>query len=257
MTARHVLAVAAALLLSAAPGFTRQPLAQPQFAQQPLRSGPIVQTPLPEPTFFEEQTDTVFSVIRSGFRYALGSLSGFVTPPLALDVAKRTRSEDPYDFISMMEVAGYKLKEVESTVSLIPSVNFTFGIARELSDADREWLALQLERHAKRRWGIFASAERAIIQTLLDAQELGGYQVEKLDIDVFPWPRIKFTIAPNDSPMSLESTRILRAIEQAGGNVKASVQVTPPRANDGSMPQAAPRAGVQRAPVAPAAPTTR
>lgn len=206
----------------------------------------MVQTPLPEPSFIEEQAGSFFSAVRDGFRWVLGSAANLVTPPTALDVARRTRQSDPYDFIAMMDIAGYKLKEVESSVALIPAIGFTFGIARELSDADREWLAIQLDRHERRRTGLFAMAERAIIQTLLDAQELGGYQVEKVEVGVFPWPSVKFFITPTDTPMSDEGGRLMRAIDQVNQMVKAGAKVEPSKPSDGSTPAAAPRIGVQR-----------
>ncbi len=236
---------AAAALLIASMSMAALPAAaqQPQQAQTPpLRSSPMVQTPLPEPSMFEEHADTVFSAVRGAIRWVFGGLGSLVTPPMALDVARRARQAEPYDFSTMMGVAGYKLKEVESTVSLIPNVGFTFAIERELSDADREWLAIQLDRHQKRRSGIFASAERAIIQALLDAQELGGYQVEKLVVDAFPWPQVKFYITPTDTPLSDETGRLMRAIDRVNETVKASQ----PKPNDGSTPAAAPRVGVQR-----------
>lgn len=244
--------LAAAVLLTVLAASALPALAQPTSplppasppAAAPLRSSPMIQTPLPEQSFLEEHADTFFSAIRNSLRWLLGSAGDLVTPPTVLDVARRARVTDPYDFSSMMENAGYKLKEVESSVALIPAIGFSFGIARELSDADREWLAIQLDRHQKRRSGLFAAAERAIIQSLLDAQELGGYQVEKVEVDVFPWPRVKFVITPTDTPMSDEGGRLMRAIDRVHQSVKAGQAA--PKADDGSTPAAAPRVGVQR-----------
>ncbi len=246
--------LAAAVLLSLlVSAVSLQALAQPASPlppapvspSPPLRSSPMIQTPLPEQSLLEEHADTFFSAVRDGVRWVVGGLGDLVTPPTALDVARRSRQADPYDFVAMMEVAGYKLKEVESSVALIPAVGFTFGIARELSDADREWLAIQLDRHQRRRSGLFAWAERAIVQALLDAQELGGYQVEKVEVGVFPWPSVKFFIAPTEKPMGDEAGRLMRAIDQVNRAVKAG-QAAPARPADGSTPAAAPRTPVQR-----------
>lgn len=243
-------ALATAVLLSVLVSSAVPVMAQPVApvtppASPPLRSSPMIQTPLPEPTLLEEHADTIFSAIRDAFRWFFSGASDLITPPMVLDVARRARQSDPYDFVSMMENAGYKLKEVESSVALIPTIGFTYGIARELSDADREWLAIQLDRHQRRRRGLFASAERAIVQSLLDAQELGGYQVEKLEVGVFPWPSVKFYITPTDTPMSDETGRLMRAIDKVNESVKAG-HVVAPKPNDGSTPAAAPRAPVQR-----------
>jgi hypothetical protein len=242
------------LAASVAPAFAQAPVApapphaSSPLTQTPLRSAPVVQTPLPEPSTIEEAADSLFTSSRDMFRSIWSGAFNLVSPPSALDVARRARPSDPYDFVAMMDAAGYKLKEVESSVALIPSVGFAFAIARELSDADREWVAVQLERHARRRSGLFASAERTIIQSLLDAQELGGYQIERLDVDLFPWPRVKFRITPSDSPMSPEGSRILRAIERVGDSVKAGA---PPAALSNGTPAPAPRTAVQQRPIAP------
>ena len=242
MTGRSFARAATALLIAstsaaALPAGAQMPL---QAQTPPLRSSPMVQTPLPEPSMLEEHADTVFSALRGAVRWVIGGVGNLVTPPMAIDVARRARQAEPYDFSTMMGIAGYKLKEVESTVSLIPTVGFTFAIQRELSDADREWLAIQLDRHRKRRSGMFASAERAIIQALLDAQELGGYQVEKLVVDAFPWPQVKFYITP--AAASDETSRLMRAIDRVNETVKA----TAAKPGDGSTPAAAPLVGVQR-----------
>ena len=217
----------------------------PPAPSTPQRSSPMIQTPLPDQSIIEQHADSFFSAIRDGIRWLFSSAGDLVTPPLALDVARRARQSDPYDFVTMMDNAGYKLKAVESSVALIPSIGFTFGMARELSDADREWLAIQLDRHERRRSGLFAMAERGIIQSLLDAQELGGYQVEKLEVDVFPWPSVKFTITPVEARAPDESGRLMRAIDRVNQTLKAG-QAPPPKPADGSTPAAAPRIGVQR-----------
>jgi hypothetical protein len=133
----------------------------------------------------------------------------------------------------MMDMAGYKLKDVHTSVALIPSVSFTFAVARELSDADREWLAAQLARHARMRSGLVAAAERSIVQSLLDAQELGGYEIETVEVDLFPWPSVKFAISP---------AKLMRAIEKIGESIKANhlQQVPVPKAEVVPVPADAP-----------------
>ena len=58
------------------------------------------------------------------------------------------RQEDN-DFRWLMNIAGYKLKEIESTVGLIPGLGLNFAVARELTEADRDYVERALERHAR------------------------------------------------------------------------------------------------------------
>jgi hypothetical protein len=239
---------------------TPQPVA-PQLVtpQSEPRSAPgMLQTPLPDMAAAQEYAESFLTDIWDAFRHVLWTATGYLSPPTVTDVARyHGGGEDPYDFIQMMDTAGYKLKEVHTAVALIPSVSFTFAVARELSDADREWLAGQLVRHARTRSGLVAAAERSIVQSLLDAQELGGYEIETVEVDLFPWPTVKFAISPVDAPLGSEAAKLLRAIEKVGESVKAvhtqqapvpKVEVVPVPADAPVAPEAAPRTPVQARP---------
>lgn len=131
----------------------------------------------------------------------------------AADTARRhSRARD--DFAWLMDVAGYKLKEIESAVSLLPSLSLTFGQARELTEADRDYVERQLERHARRNPGPFEAMQRAVVRAVLDASEIGSFSVDKVEIDVFPLPKLKFVLSPADAPVGIDAARILRSIDR-------------------------------------------
>jgi len=44
------------------------------------------------------------------------------------------------DFTSLMDIAGYQITGVQSSIGIIPDAVMTFGIARETSDADQVYL---------------------------------------------------------------------------------------------------------------------
>jgi hypothetical protein len=67
--------------------------------------------------------------------------------------AERRQAHARDDFSWLMNIAGFKLKEIESSFSLLPGLSFTFGHARELTEADRDYVEQQLERHAGRNPG--------------------------------------------------------------------------------------------------------
>jgi hypothetical protein len=235
-------AVVLALLLAGSLDARAQSQAAPP--QSEPRSAPgILQTPLPDMAVAQEYAESFFADVWDAFRHVLGTVTGYLSPPTVTDVARyHGGGEDPYDFIPMMDMAGYKLKDVHTSVALIPSVSFTFAVARELSDADREWLAAQLARHARMRSGLVAAAERSIVQSLLDAQELGGYEIETVEVDLFPWPSVKFAISPADAPLSSEAAKLMRAIEKIGESIKANhlQQVPVPKAEVVPVPADAP-----------------
>lgn len=147
----------------------------------------------------------------------------------ASDTARRhSRARD--DFAWLMDVAGYKLKEIESGVSLFPSLSLTFGQARELTEADRDYVERQLERHARRNPGPFEAMQRAVVRAVLDAGEIGGFSVDKVEIDLFPLPKLKFVLSPADAPVGIDAARILRSIDRL--NQRLQSEETRPRTQE-------------------------
>ena len=113
-----------------------------------------------------------------------------------------------------MGIAGFKLKSIESTLGLLPGLTLQFGRARELSEADREYLERALQRHARRQPGAFSALQRTIISGILEANEIQGFSVERLTVSLLPLPYVKFTLAPSDAPLGAEASRMLQAIER-------------------------------------------
>jgi len=124
------------------------------------------------------------------------------------------------DFTWLMDIAGYKLKEIESSVGLIPSFGLTFGQARELTEADRDYIERMLDRHARRNPGPLATIQRTIVRGILDTAELGGFSVDKVEVAFFPLPKVKFVLSPTDAPLGIEASRIMRAIERLNTRVQ-------------------------------------
>jgi hypothetical protein len=147
------------------------------------------------------------------------------------------------EFTWLMDIAGYKLKEIESSVGLIPTLSLTFGQARELTEADRDYVERMLERHARRNPGPIAAIQRTIVRGVLDASEIGGFGVEKVEVDLFPLPKVKFALSPVDAPLGLEASRIMRSIERLNQRVQ---QMAPARSGlELPSPGAAPMPGLR------------
>ncbi len=136
--------------------------------------------------------------------------------PSALELANRYAGEGDRtdDFNWLMGIAGFKLKTIESTISLFPGLTLEFGQSRELSEADREYLERALERHARRHPGPLAVIQRMIVAGILEANEIQGFSVEKLTVTLLPLPYVKFTLTPADAPLGPDASRILRSIER-------------------------------------------
>ncbi|MDB5415143.1 MAG: hypothetical protein JWR10_3478 [Rubritepida sp.] len=186
-------------------------LASPLQAQNvaaPPISAPPVQVPLQDLPV-TESTGERMRLWWSDIRDSLGLGSG------ALAMARRqTDGSRTDDFNWLMGIAGFKLKSIESTVGLLPGLSLEFGQARELSEADREYLERALERHAQRNPGMFPAIQRVIVAGIIEANEIQGFSVEKLTVTLLPLPYVKFSLAPVDAPVGHEASRILRSIER-------------------------------------------
>jgi hypothetical protein len=149
------------------------------------------------------------------FGRAPASQAGFGVETLQGQIQQRD------DFVALMEAAGYGLREIETSIGLIPGSRMTFGQARQLTDADRDYIERQLERHAQRQGGPLSRIQRSIVSAVLSASEVGELAVERVEIDLFPLPQIKLALVPRDAPMSLEAGRLMRSIDRLGDRLLA------------------------------------
>ena len=208
-----------ALPLLAADG-ARAQMPAPLTSQDPLAAQStrtMVTVPLQDLSEggFGEQAQQLLGSLLDTFGFSSGT-THFMRRHGAL---RRSRTQND-DFTWLMDISGYKLKEIESSIGLIPSFGLTFGQARELTEADRDYVERMLERHAQRNSGPLAVVQRTIVRGILDATEIGGFTVDKVDVDLFPLPRVKFVLTPTDAPLGIEAGRILRAIDRLNARVQ-------------------------------------
>ncbi len=153
-----------------------------------------------------------------GLNWAMGWMTSVVTNTwsavtyAASDL--RSKSEpDPVDLAKLMDTAGYKLAEFESSVGLIPGASMLFKISREMSESDRDFLERELYKDSRARKSLRSAVQRRLIQAIIDISESDGFQVSKVDVTLLPLPKVDLTISPKGSGGS-DSTAVLRAIER-------------------------------------------
>jgi hypothetical protein len=210
------LALAALLALPGAAGAQTAPGATPvprTVVTVPLQD-------LPSGDSLGDRAERLWSGILDAFGFGL-STSNFMRRPAA-----GAHDQAREDFTWLMDVAGYKLKEIESAVSLFPSLSLTFGQARELTEGDRDYLERMLERHARANPGPLSAIQRTIVRGIMDAGEIGGFTVDKVEVDLFPLPKVKLVLTPTDAPLGIEASRIMRAIERLNQRVQGALPRT-------------------------------
>ena len=99
------------------------------------------------------------------------------------------------DLSGLMDLAGYKLKEFESSIGLVPGALMTFGIVREMSEADRDALDRALRLDARARTDAVSAIQRRVVRTVLDVGQTEGYVVSTVELTVFPLPEIRLVVS--------------------------------------------------------------
>ncbi len=103
------------------------------------------------------------------------------------------------DLTSLMDIAGYKVSSLDSSFGLIPGASMTFGIAREMSNSDQEYLDRVLYLDARHRVGLVAVLQRRIVRAVLDAIEGGGLEVRSVTVTFLPLPKVSLSVSPKGS----------------------------------------------------------
>lgn len=241
--------VAAALALIAAGGLSPAVLAQPAnpaaaaaaATANPPPSGAQQMTPdrppaLPPPEVVAEKdkTEKATDLVRdrprtlnrlwSSAMVAMGWASDMamdavemVSPPSTRDIASE---HDSARLFKLLGFAGYKLKEIDNEVGLIPGLAFKFGLVRELSEADLDYLDEQMDHYRFTHPGVLADVQRGIVSTVVAINSGGGMQVSELKLRLLPLPKAEFSITPSEAALSEEGSALMRAIQRVDRRVR-------------------------------------
>jgi phosphate transport system substrate-binding protein len=156
----------------------------------------------------------VFSATASTWNmasYAVGDMRAS-EPKNAVDLAK------------LMDIAGYKLAEFESSIGLIPSAAMTFKITREMSESDRDYLERELYKDSRQRRGIRSALQRWLIRTIIDISDSDDYQVSKVEVKLLPLPAVNLRVTPQGYGSGSDAATVLRAIERLQDRLPETLQ---------------------------------
>lgn len=137
--------------------------------------------------------------------YGVGAVMGWVTATaadtwtmisLGATQAPQQGGFSGMDLTSLMDVAGYQVINIQSSIGIIPNASMTFGITREMSDADHDYLVRVLYRDSLARPGALSAMQRRIVRSVMAAREVGGFEVSKVEIDFLPLPKVALELTP-------------------------------------------------------------
>jgi phosphate transport system substrate-binding protein len=133
---------------------------------------------------------------------------------LALGDASSQNRRGDVDFVTLMDIAGYKTQELHTSVGIFPSAGMEFGVAREMSEADQDYLDRTLAQDTRQRPDALSAMQRQIVRSVLDVSEANGYQFSRVQIELLPLPSVQLFVSPADAPINSETSLLLHAIER-------------------------------------------
>jgi hypothetical protein len=140
-----------------------------------------------------------------------GSSSEVVTGS-PMDWVESVDATETLSFWQLLNDAGYKLKEIDTHVALIPDVELKFAYVRELSEADRVYLERKLDRAEQLYSGPVKRLQRLIVHSILEVNESDKYFLETVKIKMLPLPAASFSVAPVTRALPEDLDMIYRAV---------------------------------------------
>jgi hypothetical protein len=158
---------------------------------------------------------SVSEALSDGWRYIkdlFDRSTEVATPSNSSDWLKQLNDDHHTGFWTLLGDAGYKLKEIDTTIGIIPKVKFKYAHGRQLSEADKAWLERKLDRMAREESGPVPTLQRAIIQGILEGNETDGFFIDTVSISLLPLPKAEFSLMPTNAPMPGDLDKIYRAV---------------------------------------------
>ncbi len=167
--------------------------------------------------------ESLWQVARDAWNAVYGWFGGAanrVTPPTPASLMADIENKDSRRFVNLLLECGYKLKEIQAGIGVIPAASLKFGLVRELTEGDKLYLDQKLERWIEDDGSPASIIKRAIIYTILDINDKGQYAVEELKVEMLPLPKATFSLGPVEGGLSQEGEILLRAIKGEPGRTR-------------------------------------
>jgi hypothetical protein len=158
---------------------------------------------------------SVSEALGDGWRYIkdlFDRSTAVAAPSNSSDWLAQLNDDHQTGFWTLLADAGYKLKEIDTTIGIIPQVKFKYAYGRELSEADKAWLERKLDILARQESGPIAALRRAIIHGILEGNEADGFFIDTVKISLLPLPKAEFSLSPTNAPLPGDLDKIYRAV---------------------------------------------
>ncbi len=146
-------------------------------------------------------------------------LFAWMTPPSPASITNAVSEKEANQLFKFLGSAGYKLKDIDTDIGIIPGITFKFSKVRELSEADYENLESEVADWERTTPGVYAGLQRKIIKTIIGVNAGLEYEVSSLKVELLPLPDVSFEMSPKGE--SDEKDALKRVINRLEHSVQA------------------------------------
>jgi hypothetical protein len=146
----------------------------------------------------QSMADGAWESVRSAAGGAAAAVASLFVAPDPFDYLPDQMPERGRQFLALMDAAGYPLSAIHTGGGWFGHVAYRFQQQRQASPGDLERVRRGLEQHAARYSGATARAERRALRGLLALADAPGFRAETVEVEVLPWPEVRFHLAPRD-----------------------------------------------------------
>ena len=142
--------------------------------------------------------DSTWEAVKATAAGVAATVTSLFVTPEPFDYLPDQMPERGRRFLALMDAAGYPIQSIDTGGGWFGHVAYRFRQQREASPGDLERVRRGLEEHAARYSGATARAERRALRALLALADAPGFRAETVEIELLPWPEVRFHLAPRD-----------------------------------------------------------
>ncbi len=139
-----------------------------------------------------------WEAVRSGAGGIAAAVASLFVAPDPFDYLPEQMPARGRQFLALMDAAGYPLASIDTGGGWFGRATYRFEQQRMASPGDLERVRRGLDDHAARYSGATARAERRALRGLLALADAAGFRAAAVEVEVLPWPEVRFHLAARD-----------------------------------------------------------
>ncbi|BBK30697.1 hypothetical protein EDC65_1865 [Stella humosa] len=158
-----------------------------------------------------------WSGLKDGAAAVWDTAASAFLPALPGEYLPERQPEQTKAFLTLMDLAGYRLAKIETGGMVLSRVRYEFVQERRLTPEDAERVRRAIARHEAEQSGLAASYHRWVVRSLLDAALSADFRVADVRVKMRPFPSLDFRTVAVDRPLDDTERRLVQELRPAAG----------------------------------------